>query len=100
MSLKLDVPRYFIIPTKRFDKLANLNVAEFEFPAYYNFFIHKKNINLICDIDTKEAIRKAFQETLCGPVSHENLSDDFNYTYSVSGYPDFAKERSILSGHI
>ena len=58
--LKLDVPRYFIIPTKRFDKQANLNVVEFEFPAYYNYFINKKTITLICDNETKECIRRAF----------------------------------------
>ncbi|EGR31487.1 hypothetical protein IMG5_108280 [Ichthyophthirius multifiliis] len=100
ITLKLDVPTNFIIPSKRFDIIANLNVAEFEFPAYYNYFIHKKKINLICDIETKECIRNAFQETLCGPISHENLAEDFYYTYPVSGYPDFKKERKILSGAI
>jgi hypothetical protein len=60
MILKLDVPTYFIIPSKRFDKIGNLNVAEFEFPAYYNYFIHKKKINLVCDKSTMDAIKLAF----------------------------------------
>lgn len=50
--MNLQVPTHFIVPTERFDKKANLNVAEFEFPAYFNFFIHKKKINLICDAPT------------------------------------------------
>jgi len=58
--MKLKVPTHFIVPSQRFAKEANLNVAEFEFPAYYNFFIHKKKINLICDAECKSAIRNAF----------------------------------------
>ncbi|KAL4426292.1 hypothetical protein ABPG74_006549 [Tetrahymena malaccensis] len=100
INMQLKVPTHFIVPSQRFDKQANLNVAEFEFPAYYNYFIHKKKINLICDPECKSAIRNAFQETLCGPLSHDKLQDDFHFSYPKSGFPDFFKERSILSGAI
>ena len=67
MSMGLEVPTYYIIPTNRFDKNHGVNVAEFEFPAYFNFFIKKKHVNLICTKEAEKAIRIVFQETLIGP---------------------------------
>jgi hypothetical protein len=52
LNLGLEVPTYYIIPTNRFDRKHGINVAEFEFPAYFNFFIKRKKITLIC---TEEA---------------------------------------------
>lgn len=60
----LTVPSVYIIPHNRFDKDKTLSAAEFEFPAYFNFFILKKNICLVADKNTEEAIRTIFQETL------------------------------------
>lgn len=31
-----------------FDKKFGLNFCEFEFPAYFNFFVKKNKITLIC----------------------------------------------------
>lgn len=42
MQLGIEVPTYYIIPTDRFDKKFGINVAEFEFPAYFNFFIKRR----------------------------------------------------------
>ncbi len=63
----LEVPVHYILPTKRFDKKYGINVAEFEFPAYFNFFIRKKQVNLICTKEAEKHIRIVFQETLIGP---------------------------------
>lgn len=71
MILGLDVPVYFVLPTKRFDFGVCLNVAEFEFPAYFNFFIRRKQVTLICDKSSEKAIRTVFQETLLGPESFD-----------------------------
>ena len=49
----IDVPCYYVVPTKRFDFNMCLNVAEFEFPAYFNFFIRKRQVTLICDKATE-----------------------------------------------
>jgi hypothetical protein len=52
----MPVPRYFIVPLERFNRQlgsnVGINVAEFEFPAYYNFFFHRQSVNLI--VDSKE----------------------------------------------
>ena len=56
----LDVPKYFVIPSKRFDKKYGVNVAEFEFPAYFNFFFKGRSVNLICTEEAEKAIRTVF----------------------------------------
>ena len=43
----LEVPRYYIVPFKRFDSRYGVNLAEFEFPAYFNFFVRKTYVTLI-----------------------------------------------------
>lgn len=45
-------------------------MAEFEFPAYYNFFVNKRQVSLICTKKVEAAIRIVFQETLLGPQEH------------------------------
>lgn len=65
----MEVPTFYIIPSKRyikkiiyfrFDKRLGISTAEFEFPAYFNFFCKKKQITLICTADTEKAIRTVF----------------------------------------
>ena len=78
------------MPTHRFDKRFCLSVAEFEFPAYFNFFVKKRKIILICDPEGEEAVRAIFQETLLGPVDLSKYDDDFALDYT--GKPDVLKE--------
>ena len=60
------VPRHYIVPLERFNRqLGNtvgINVAEFEFPAYYNFFFHRQSVNLI--VDSKEVSSNPVPMTL------------------------------------
>ncbi len=42
-------------------------MAEFEFPAYYNFFFTRKKLIIICDLEAKQAVLQVMQETLLGP---------------------------------
>jgi len=71
LNLQLEIPLYYIVPTARFNRKYGLNVAEFEFPAYFNYFIRKKKINLICTKEAKKAIQVIFQETLLGPENYD-----------------------------
>ena len=71
LTLGINIPKYFIIPSNRFNKIFGVNVAEFEFPAYFNFFINKQKINLICTKEAEISIRVIFQETLLGPKNLE-----------------------------
>lgn len=55
----LPVPRHYIVPLERFNRqlgsTVGINVAEFEFPAYYNFFFHRQSVNLIVDSKVRTA---------------------------------------------
>lgn len=71
INLGIEVPTHYIIPSKKFTSEFSLNVAEFEFPAYFNFFLKHRKINLICTPEDEKALRTIFQETLLGPASFE-----------------------------
>ena len=79
LNMQLDVPLHYIIPTARFNRKYGLNVAEFEFPAYFNFFIRNKKINLICTKEAKDAIQIIFQETLLGPQNYDVHFYSYNF---------------------
>jgi hypothetical protein len=38
----IPIPNIYVFPKDLFDRLNGVNVAEAEFPAYFNFFILKK----------------------------------------------------------
>ena len=56
----LEVPKYYIVPFKRFDGKYGVNLAEFEFPAYFNFFVKKTYVTLITTYEVEKAIMTAF----------------------------------------
>lgn len=96
MKLGLPVPRHYIVPSEPFTKTlgANMgvNVAEFEFPAYCNFFFKRQCVNLIVtSIDVEVRIRQVFQETLFGPATLD-LKHDFPHSTPPEMYPDLQKE--------
>jgi hypothetical protein len=49
---------YYIVPRERFDRKAGLNIAEFEFPAYFNFFVRRKRVNLVCPGDLSQPFNR------------------------------------------
>ena len=104
MLMGLDVPLYYIVPVERFCRemgpALGVNLAEFEFPAYFNFFIQKARCTLIVDSDDAERnIRRVFSETLLGPAhfrqKHNPVRydpEDFAPDFNPEAIPDFEKE--------
>lgn len=77
MELALDVPVAYVLPRELFDRRRGISVAEFEFPAYYNFFLLKRRCRLVViSRDVERRVRAIFQESLLGP-SGEPLSSEF-----------------------
>ncbi|GMH51969.1 hypothetical protein TL16_g01128 [Triparma laevis f. inornata] len=92
----LMVPQYFVVPTVSFVRQLGpnigLNVAEFEFPAYCNFFFYKRRVTLIVATEeVKERIKKVFQETLFGP-DRVDVSQDFKEGTLKDQMPEMQKE--------
>jgi hypothetical protein len=84
------------VPLERFNRqlgsTVGINVAEFEFPAYYNFFFHRQSVNLVVDSkDVEDKIRIVFQETLFGP-EHIDPDVDFSSDFPPDARPNLPKE--------
>ncbi|MEM5782512.1 MAG: MBL fold metallo-hydrolase, partial [Candidatus Aenigmatarchaeota archaeon] len=70
-----EAPQYYLIPQEMIDNTSFLNVAEVEFPIYYNYFVKKRKTFLICNKKQKEIIEILFKESLIGPS--KVLEEDF-----------------------
>lgn len=76
MSLGLNVPSLFVVPHERFNLELGINVAEIEFPAYFNFFILQKDVGVLVTESQQEDLRRAFRETLEGPADEFLFQDE------------------------
>jgi CRP-like cAMP-binding protein len=92
MALKLTVPTHYVVPRERFDRARGVNVSEVEFPAYYNFFILKRTVNLITDKDGEQRLRRILTETLFGPQGHYAGDAEFDPVIAPAARPDHPKE--------
>ena len=92
MAQKLALPELYVVPRKLFDQKRGLSVAEFEFPAYYSFFLLKRKARLLVESREVEGrIRAIFQETLFGPVGVPDESE-FASGIPADARPDFHGE--------
>lgn len=92
MSLKLDVPAIFVVPAVMFDRQRGVNVAEIEFPAYYNYFLLNRRTRLVVGSRAAEiALRTILEQSLFGP-SETRTGEEFPASFPADGRPDFAKE--------
>jgi hypothetical protein len=104
MLLGMEVPSVYIVPVERFCRemgpVLGINMAEFEFPAYFNYFVRQKRCTLIVDsVDAEKDIRTVFEETLLGPSRFRddrfpcaNVDEDFDPTFPKDARPNFYKE--------
>ena len=93
MALKLALPKHYIVPRMRFNRQAGVNVAEFEFPTYFNFFVMRGRVNLIADFADEIMIRTVLQETLFGPEDPNfSLESEFVTEAGKAAMPDLQKE--------
>ncbi|MBS2019407.1 MAG: hypothetical protein JST00_41480, partial [Deltaproteobacteria bacterium] len=92
MELKLDVPVAYVLPRELFDRRRGLSVAEFEFPAYYSFFLLKRRCRLVVpNRDIQRRVRAIFQESLFGPMN-DPLPTEFADGYPEPHRPNFKRE--------
>lgn len=92
MAAGLDVPTLYVLPTELFDRRRGVNVAECEFPAYFNFFALKRKIRLlVTSADIERRVRAVFEEALFGPSVLPSDSE-FAADYGLAFRPDFERE--------
>lgn len=92
MALELDVPIAYVLPRELFDRRRGLSIAEFEFPAYYSFFLMKRRCRLVVPTaDIERRVRAVFQESLFGPRG-EPLPSEFADGFPEARRPSFKRE--------
>jgi CRP-like cAMP-binding protein/glyoxylase-like metal-dependent hydrolase (beta-lactamase superfamily II) len=92
MALGLDVPSAYVVPRELFDRRRGVSVAEFEFPAYYSYFLLRRRARLVVEsAAVEERVRAVFQETLFGPTSPPDVRE-FDEGYPLDARPDFRRE--------
>jgi hypothetical protein len=104
MRLGMSVPTVYVVPVERFCRemgpALGVNLAEFEFPAYFNFFVLRRKCMLVVDsFEAEKNIRKVFSETLLGPAQFRKKGspvayqeEDFDPSFPREAIPNFAKE--------
>jgi CRP-like cAMP-binding protein/phosphoribosyl 1,2-cyclic phosphodiesterase len=96
MALGFPVPMLYVLPEELFDRRRGLNVAECEFPAYYNFFVLKRRIRLLVDsADVERRIRAVFQESLLGPTAQPG-EGEFAREFPEDRRPDLLREGTFF----
>lgn len=92
MGLGLTVPTHYVVPRERFDRARGVNVSEVEFPAYFNFFVLKRTVNLIVDEDGEQRLRRILTETLFGPQGNYAGDAEFDASIAPAARPNHATE--------
>jgi len=64
-------PHVYVVPQQRFNLASGINVCEFEFATYFNFFVKGKPITLVCYPNQGEVLRKIADEIIEGPPDRE-----------------------------
>jgi CRP-like cAMP-binding protein len=99
MALPQSVPLVFVLPRALFDWRKGINLADLEFPIYYNFFIRKQKTHIICTQSQAGRLVRALQEALFGPIELSLAGDAFG-TGQGGFLPDLASEMKYFRGKI
>jgi CRP-like cAMP-binding protein len=99
MELPDSVPQVFVLPRALFDWRKGINLADLEFPIYYNFFLRKRKTRVICTQAQSGRLIKALQEAVFGP-KELFLANDY-FAQNGAGYlPDLKRELDYFRGSI
>lgn len=96
MERKLEVPAIFVVPHEPFERHLGVNVAEFEFPAYYNYFLLKRRVRLIVESpDVELRLRTVMEESLFGPKA-SSTAGEHPSDFPEDARPNFARETEFF----
>ncbi|MFP4643874.1 MAG: cAMP/cGMP-dependent 3',5'-cyclic-AMP/GMP phosphodiesterase [Spirochaetales bacterium] len=93
------VPQTFVLPRELFNWSKGINVGDMEFPIYFNFFIRKQHVRVLCSADQAERLRTAIRESVFGPEDLDLTRDIFSAGDDVY-VPDIRGELEFFRGSI
>lgn len=91
------VPQLFVLPRELFNWRKGINVGDMEFPIYFNFFLRKQKIKVICTDVQAERLRTAIRESVFGPADLDLTQDAF-YDGNDLYVPDITGELGFFRG--
>ncbi len=74
---KESVPKVFVLPIELFNWQKGINVADMEFPIYFNFFIRQQKTTVLCSEDQGRRLLVAMNEAVFGPKDVDLNNDAF-----------------------
>lgn len=92
IDLPEGVPRLFVMPESLFSVERAISFADLEFPIYYNFFLKKQSIIVVCTSEQRTRIRKILRESLFPSVNREKVVKEFEQGEDDPFMPDFDRE--------
>lgn len=98
MVLPDGVPNLFVLGCDLFDLERGVNLAELEFPVYFNFFVKRRPILIFCEAWQEGKVRELLRETLFPPVP-ERLAEEFEGGTLNPALPDMGGELRYFQRH-
>ncbi|MBI4869018.1 MAG: cAMP/cGMP-dependent 3',5'-cyclic-AMP/GMP phosphodiesterase [Candidatus Wallbacteria bacterium] len=89
MVMPCGVPSIFVVPERLFSAERGINIAELEFPAYFNFFIKKARTRVACRRSQRPMLETLMSISLFGPAAVDE--EEFSAA-GAPGRPDLRAE--------
>lgn len=93
------VPQVFVLPQRLFHWQKGINVADMEFPIYFNFFLKKRKVTVLCTPDQRDQLTRAMQEAVFGPKNLDLSGDAYDAGDDVY-VPDIRGELAFFRGSL
>lgn len=93
------VANIFVLTREFFSYERGISFAEMEFPIYFNFFLLKKRIKIVCTAKQKGRLERFMQESLFGPESIDLRSEIRGGREENPWYPDLLREANHFRRH-
>ena len=93
------VPQIFVLPCTMFNWRKGINVADMEFPIYFNFFLRQQKVTICGTEEQGERLRVAIREAVFGPESFDLRMDTFDAGDNIY-VPDIRKELAYFRGSL
>jgi CRP-like cAMP-binding protein len=93
------VANVFVLTREFFSYERGISFAEAEFPIYYNFFLLKKRIKIVCTPKQKGRLERFMQESLFGPENIDLRSEIRGNREECPWYPDLGREANHFRRH-
>lgn len=92
------VPRIYVIPPRMFSIERGISFADLEFPIYFNFFVLRRKIVVLCESSQRRVLSGILREAIFGPRTID-LSLDLPATREPVSVPDLQSELAFFRQH-